>query len=97
MNLPKLMSDPYGAILPEEQAKQAWYELATEVAMTLQVNIVAYNPSILVQREGYTEVWNIPVGLALEIRRLGRQVGSAMSFVYNVDREAHRRIMEETA
>lgn len=65
-----LMSDPYGTILPAEQARQSWYDIGQAIAAALEMELAGYGNGWLLHADGYRESCTVPTSLGLRIYRL---------------------------
>lgn len=57
-------SDPWGAILPADDARESWFRLGTRLANAMSARLVAWGPDFVFQADGWTNTWRISTGAA---------------------------------
>lgn len=79
-----LESNPNGALLPKDQARQEWYELGQAVAKALHAELLGYSPGLLLKLPGYVGGIELNVDVALAIRSLVARLTDAEAAVKNL-------------
>jgi len=71
-----------------------WYEMASELGMVMQAEIIGWNPGFLLRLEGVTNSQDISLPLAEIIIRLGRQVSLLAHELSERDFAAYLKVQE---